>query len=74
MRSIMSFGPAYAKISVLIDSGHTTVKQGYVRLYTTSPGPYERRACVGRVIRKGTCQWAGRHGKLEELQAAEVGR
>jgi hypothetical protein len=42
-RSIISFGPAYTKISVLIDSGHTAVKQGYVRLYTTSPGPYEIR-------------------------------
>jgi hypothetical protein len=42
-RSILSFGPEYTKISVLIDSGHTSVKRGYVRLYTTSAGPYEIR-------------------------------
>lgn len=39
----MSFGPAYTKISVPIDSGHIAVKKGYVRLFTTSPGPYEIR-------------------------------
>jgi hypothetical protein len=42
-RSIMSFGPDYTNISVLIDSGHPSVKQGYVRLHTTSKGPYEIR-------------------------------
>jgi hypothetical protein len=42
-RSIISFGPDFTNISVLIESGHTSAKQGYVRLFTSSPGPYEIR-------------------------------
>ena len=55
MRSIMPFGPDYTKISVLIDSGHTAVKQGYVRLYTSSSGPYEiRNLAIARAQRVAT--------------------